>query len=145
MIKSRKKRVSFDEASLIEQYNWSRRRREARYEDHRKMYGVLSMAMPVIMPYVIAILILVASSMVPLPKSQQQQLLTTLPYETELVNDSERTTRYEPVWRSSPPMILDIASRMWDDRTKSRKEKGYISTTDDKEQTMTVQGLSKLH
>mmetsp|Transcript_20159 Transcript_20159/g.47332 ORF Transcript_20159/g.47332 Transcript_20159/m.47332 type:complete len:596 (+) Transcript_20159:174-1961(+) len=141
----KKKRVSFDEASLLEQYNWSKLRREARYEDRRKIYGMLHMAMPVIMPYLIAISILVASSMVPLPKSQRphkHQILQSLPSETELVNEGEMLSRYfETTTRSSTPVIFDIGSRMWDERKNSKAVTIYRSTTDNEDRSLNTPGI----
>ena len=120
----REKRVTFDEALLTEQYKSSKMRRQVRYEHRQSLFGILSVIMPLILPYVVAILILVVSSMVPLPSAQRQQQ-SSIPLQIELVNESTLPTTH--------PVIYDVASRMWDERTKLSEATEYRSTNNNDE------------
>jgi len=121
---TKKKRVKFDEKLLSDQYQSSKLRRRAKYEQRRSFWGILSMAMPVIMPYLIAVLILIASSMIPLPattqRRQQSSNNLTLLLKPELANGrkNKRGSTRQSKMPTSPPIFIDIASRMWDERTK---------------------------
>jgi len=122
-----KKRVSFDEDLLMKQYKMSQMRRQARRRDKRSVSGILYMAMPIILPYLVAVLILVASSMVPLPTPQTKTstITTATPKKSRLPrspgpareNMAGISTESKP-----PPIIIDIASRMWEERKKSDEE-----------------------
>jgi hypothetical protein len=140
---SKKKRVSFDEKMLMKQYNSARLRRQAKHEQRRSLSGIVSMAMPVIMPYLIAILILVASSMIPLPTAQrQQQPSLSLSLEQELVDGREKKSKTkESRLPTSPPILVDVGSRMWDKRTKSKEAARAMSAVDnDGASVMTARG-----
>ena len=100
------KRVSFDEVSLTEQFKLSQLRRQTRHK-RRGVFDMLAMAMPVILPYLIAISILLASSLVPLPQSPS--LSSSQP---KVITPSEKEVEILP----NPPIIFDLASRMWDER-----------------------------
>jgi hypothetical protein len=130
---TKKKRVKFDEKLLSEQYHSSKLRRRAKYEQRSSFFGILSMAMPATMPYVIAVLILVASSMIPLPAThrQQQSLNLSLSLEPELTTGQNKRGRANvSKMPTSPPILFDVASRMWDKRAKLEEEAGYISVID---------------
>ena len=110
-----KKRVSFNEQELVEQFNMSKQRRKEKYDKRRSFLGILSMAMPVVMPYLMAVLILVASSMVPLPTDQnyQQQRQQSFSIQPEI---ESRTPK--PV---QAPVFLDVGSRMWEERRQAKE------------------------
>ncbi|MGK3754072.1 MAG: hypothetical protein ACI8RD_006380 [Bacillariaceae sp.] len=99
------KRVSFDEVSLTEQFQLSQLRRQTRHK-RRGVFDMLAMVMPVILPYLIAISILLASSLVPLPQSPSSSS------QPKVVMSSEQEVEILP----KPPIIFDLASRMWDER-----------------------------
>ena len=110
-----KKKVSFNEKQLVEQYKMSRLRRKEKYDKRRSFLGILSIAMPVIMPYLVAVLILVASSMIPLPTDQRQhQRQQSLSLEPALVNGRTNMP-------TLPSILVDVGSRMWDERTKEEE------------------------
>ncbi len=110
-----RKRVSFNEQELVEQFNMSRLRRKAKYDKRRSFLGILSMAMPVVMPYLMAVLILVASSMVPLPTDQnyQQQRQESFSLQPEFESHLPKPAQ--------PPIFMDVGSRMWEERRKARE------------------------
>jgi len=125
-----KKRVSFNEKELVEQYKESKQRRKERYKRRRSFWGILSMAMPVIMPYLMAILILVASSMVPLPTDQKHQQQ----YSASSASVNQQQQQHSPLSLQEPtmgktrastphPIFMDVGSRMWDDNDKRRLKK----------------------
>jgi len=97
------KRVSFDEASLAKQLQLSQQRRRTRIKGY-EFFDMLSTAMPIIF----AISILLASSFVPLPQSKS---LSSSP-------QPKASTSPVPVVVRLPklPVIIDFASRMWDER-----------------------------
>jgi hypothetical protein len=130
---TKKKRVKFDEKLLSEQYQSSKLRRRAKYEQRRSFGGILSMAMPVIMPYLIAVLILIASSMIPLPattlRRQQSSNNLTLSLEPKFANGrkNKRGRTRQSMMPTLPPIFIDVASRSWDERTNLKAEVGSKS------------------
>ncbi len=110
-----RKRVSFNEKELVEQYKMSKVRRQERNERRRSFLGVLSMAMPVIMPYLMAVLILIASSMVPLP-TDQRHAQHPLSLQEEFAAWKNKAKAPTP-----QPILIDVGSRMWDERQRSKE------------------------
>lgn len=100
------KRVSFDEASLTEQSQLSQQRRRMRFK-RREVLDHIFTALPMIF----AVSILVASSFVPLPQSKLSSSSSTQPKVNEL-NESL-------VVKLPRPVIIDVASRMWDERKQN--------------------------
>jgi len=127
----KKRRVTFDEDLLSEQFKLSQLRRQEKYNQRRSFFGILKMAMPVIMPYLIAVLILVASSMVPLPTPPQHK---ELPISSKhgLLNTKDDERNESTTKPKQPPILIDVASRMWDERSKTKEGKrGEIVERDD--------------
>lgn len=124
---TKKKRVSFDEDVLKEQLTSSRLRRQARNDYERSFVGILSMAMPVFMPYLIAVLILIVSSMIPLPPPQQGKqsslsMSSQLSSQLELVNDrNEKGGTCDSTIPTSPSIFADFASRCWEERVDAKE------------------------
>jgi hypothetical protein len=102
------KRVSFDEVSLTTQFQLSELRRQTRHK-RLGLFDMLAMAIPVLLPYLIAISILLASSLVPLPQSPSSSSSSS---QSKVITSSEKEVEI----LQKPPIIFDLASRMWDER-----------------------------
>ncbi|VEU33653.1 unnamed protein product [Pseudo-nitzschia multistriata] len=116
----RKRRVSFDEVSLSKQSQMSLLRRQARYREKHSISGILTMTLPVLLPYLIAVLILVASSMVPLPTPAAKTNATPHELKPRSLPGLDPGSDHAVGGKTTP--IFDIASRMWDQRKKSLQD-----------------------